>query len=86
MLASRAVFDRPFQFDVRREPNEHVGFGCGPHYCLGANLARREITVMFGEIFRRLPDLEITGPPDCLWSSFINGIKHMPCRFTAAKH
>jgi cytochrome P450 len=81
-----AVFDRPFQFDVRREPNEHVGFGCGPHYCLGANLARREITVMFREIFRRLPDLEITGPPDCLWSSFINGIKHMPCRFTAAKH
>ncbi|MDG2334391.1 MAG: cytochrome P450 [Myxococcota bacterium] len=78
-----AVFEDPYRFDLGRRPNEHVGFGGpGPHYCLGANLARREIRVMFDEIFRRLPDLEITGPPDRLQSNFINGVKRMPCRFT----
>ena len=80
------VFERPFEFDVRRTPNEHVGFGGpGPHYCLGANLARREIRVMFRQIFERLPDLEITGEPDRLASNFVHGIKRMPCRFTPAK-
>jgi cytochrome P450 len=80
------VFDEPFRFDVRRSPNEHVGFGGpGPHYCLGAHLARREITVMFREIFRRLPDLEIVGPPDRLQSFFIHGIKHMRCQFTPGR-
>ena len=79
------VFDEPFRFDLRRSPNEHVGFGGpGPHFCLGANLARREITIMFRELFTRLPDLRITGEPDRLASSFINGIKHMPCAFTPA--
>ncbi|MFN2426183.1 MAG: cytochrome P450 [Candidatus Binatia bacterium] len=78
-----AVFKDPYRFDIGRTPNEHVGFGGpGPHFCLGANLARREITVMFREIFRRLPDLEITGEPDRLVSYFINGIKRMPCSFT----
>ena len=77
-----AIFDGPYRFDVRRDPNEHVGFGGGPHFCLGANLARREITVMFREILRRLPDLEITGKPEMLLSAFIHGIKHMPCRFS----
>jgi cytochrome P450 len=78
------VFDDPFRFDVTREPNEHVGFGGpGPHFCLGAHLARREITVIFRELFRRLPDLEITGPPERLQSFFIHGIKHMPCEFRA---
>mgnify|MGYP002624265543 CR=1 FL=1 len=77
------VFADPFRFDVGRDPNEHVGFGGpGPHYCLGANLARREIRVMFREIFRRLPDLQITGAPDRLLSNFIHGIKRMPCSFT----
>ncbi len=78
-----AVFDDPHRFDVARTPNEHVGFGGpGPHHCLGANLARREIRVMFREIFERLPDLEITGPPAMLRSNFIHGIKRMPCAFT----
>jgi len=78
----RSIVD-PYRFDVRRSPNEHVGFGGGgPHFCLGANLARREIRVMFGELFRWLPDLEITAPPTYLRSSFIHGIKRMPCRFT----
>ncbi|MDZ4827903.1 MAG: cytochrome P450 [Actinomycetota bacterium] len=75
-----AAFPDPFRFDVTRTPNEHVGFGAGgPHFCLGANLARREIKIMFEELFRRLPDIEITGEPDMLQSSFIHGIKRMPC-------
>jgi methyl-branched lipid omega-hydroxylase len=71
-------------FDIHR-PNtsEMVGYGAGgPHFCLGANLARREIQFMFDEIFRELPDLEITGEPARLKSAFINGIKRMPCAFT----
>ena len=76
------VFSDPFRFDVQRQPNEHVGFGGpGPHFCLGAHLARREITVMFRELFRRLPDLEVTAPPQRLYSFFIHGLKHMDCRF-----
>jgi cytochrome P450 len=79
------VFADPFRFDVTRSPNEHVGFGGpGPHHCLGAHLARREITVMFREIFRRLPDLEV-GEPQRLLSFFIHGIKHLPCRFTPGR-
>ncbi|MEI7593619.1 MAG: cytochrome P450 [Actinomycetes bacterium] len=78
-----SVFENPYRFDVARTPNEHVGFGAGgPHFCLGANLARREITVMFRELFRQLPDIEITGEPDYLQSIFIHGIKRMPCAFT----
>jgi cytochrome P450 len=81
-----AVWDDPYRFDVRRWPNDHVGFGGpGPHFCLGANLARREIKTMFREIFTRLPDLEVTGPPERLESNFIHGIKHMPCRFTPGR-
>jgi cytochrome P450 len=80
------AFPNPFRFDVTRTPNEHVGFGAGgPHFCLGANLARREITVMFEELFRRLPDIEVSGEPAMLQSSFIHGIKRMPCRFTATR-
>ena len=80
------VFDRPYEFDVRRTPNEHVGFGGpGPHFCLGAHLARREITVMFKHIFERLPDLRITTEPDLLQSLFIHGIKRMRCEFTPGR-
>jgi cytochrome P450 len=80
------VFRDPYRFDVTREPNEHVAFGGGgPHYCLGANLARREIAIMFEELFRTLPDIEISGEPAMLLSAFIHGIKRMPCRFTPRK-
>jgi len=73
-------FSEPFRFDVRRTPNEHVGFGGpGPHHCLGAHLARREITVMFRELLTRLPKIEAVGPPERLQSFFIHGIKHLPC-------
>jgi methyl-branched lipid omega-hydroxylase len=80
------MFPEPYKFDVTRTPNEHVAFGGGgPHYCLGANLARREIAIMFEELFRALPDIEICGEPAMLLSAFINGIKRMPCRFTPRK-
>ncbi len=75
------VFADPFTFDITRplQPAQ-IGFGAGgPHFCLGANLARREITVMFDEIRRRLPNLRVTGEPAMLQSAFINGIKRMPC-------
>jgi cytochrome P450 len=79
------VFADPYRFDVTRTPNEHVGFGGpGPHHCLGANLARREMRVMFREIATRIPDLEITGPPEMLRSNFIHGIKRMPCAWKVA--
>lgn len=77
------VFEDPYTFDVTRSPNEHVGFGGGgPHFCLGANLARREIRVMFEELFEWLPDIRTTGEPVYLQSAFIHGIKELPCEFT----
>jgi len=79
------VFPDPHRFDVERSPNEHVAFGGGgPHFCLGANLARLEIRAMFEEVLRRLPDMELAGPAERLRSNFINGIKHMPVTFTPA--
>ena len=80
-----SVFDDPHTFDVRRNPNPHVGFGGpGPHFCLGAHLARREMTVMFRELFDRLPDIQASGEPDLLNSSFIHGVKHLQASFTPA--
>lgn len=76
------VFDHADQFDIARSPNDHIAFGIGEHYCLGANLARMEIRVMFEEILSRLPDMELAGPPRRLRSNFISGIKSMPVRFT----
>jgi methyl-branched lipid omega-hydroxylase len=76
------IFAEPFKFDIARvaQPTQ-IGFGAGgPHFCLGANLARREIAVMFDEIRRRAPNLQITGGPAYLQSSFINGIKRINCR------
>jgi cytochrome P450 len=78
-----SVFEDPLRFDVRRTPNNHIGFGGpGPHFCLGAHLARREITVMFRELFDRIPDIEAAGEPELLLSSFIHGVKHLPATFT----
>lgn len=80
-----AVFDDPFAFDVGRIPNDHLGFGGpGPHFCLGAHLARREITVMFKELFQRVPDIRAVGEPDRLQSNFIHGIKHLQAEWTPA--
>ena len=81
-----AFWTDPYRFDVTRAPNDHVGFGAGgPHFCLGANLARREIKVMFAELLHRLPDIRVTGAPDMLQSAFIHGIKRMRVEFTPAR-
>ncbi len=77
-------FPDPFSFDVGRTPNEHVAFGgSGPHFCLGATLARSEIKIMFEEVLDRLDEIEFAGPVSRLWSNFINGLKHVPISFTA---
>ena len=80
------VFPAGHRFDIRR-PNakDQTGYGGGgPHFCLGANLARREITVVFQELFRWFPDLRVSEEPARLLSPFINGIKRMECEFTPA--
>ena len=80
------VFVDPEKFDVRRDPNPHVGFGGpGPHFCLGAHLARREVSVAFRQLLTRLPDIEVTGDPVPLESMgipLVGGIKRLPVRFT----
>lgn len=79
-------FDDPETFDVRRDPNTHVGFGGpGPHFCLGAHLARREVSVAFRQLLTRLPDIEATADPvplDGLGIPLVGGIKRLPVRFT----
>jgi cytochrome P450 len=77
------VFERPLEFDITREPNPQYGFGGpGAHFCLGAHLARREMLVIFRELFRTLPDIKAAEEPDLLQSSFIHGVKHMKVEFT----
>ncbi len=76
------VFDDPFRFDIERDPNPHIAFGGGgPHFCLGAQLARMEIHVLFEEMAKRVKRVEGLGAPDRLRSNFIGGIKHLPVRF-----
>jgi cytochrome P450 len=75
------VFESPQRFDVRRTPNDHVAFGYGEHYCLGANLARMELQEIFRELMR-IDGLERTAAPRRLRSNFINGVKEMQVRFT----
>jgi cytochrome P450 len=77
------VFSNADRFDVGRTPNEHIAFGLGEHFCLGAGLARQELRVMFETLLARLPDIALAGPVERLRSGFIGGIKHMPVRFTA---
>jgi cytochrome P450 len=80
------VFDNPERFDIRRTPNPHMGFGGpGPHFCLGAHLARRELAVMFRQLLKRLPDIEEAGEPTLLQANgipLVGGIKRLPVRFT----
>jgi cytochrome P450 len=78
-----AYFVDPERFDVIRKPNAHLAFGGGgAHFCLGANLARREITVAFEELHRQLPDITATEEPDRLHAAFIHGIKRLPVAWT----
>jgi len=77
------VFEEPDRLDVGRKPNPHMAFGGGgPHFCLGANLARMEIVVMFEHLLDRLPDIGVVGEVERLQSNFINGVKHLPVAFS----
>jgi cytochrome P450 len=77
------VFDRPDAFDIRRKPNPHLVFGHGPHFCLGAHLARMQMRALFGELLRRTRWIELAGEPSYLRSNFQRGIKRLPIRWTA---
>ena len=74
------VFDEPDRFDVRRTPNHHLGFGFGPHFCLGATLARIELRAIFEVLIRRVGRFELAGPVVRARSSFLNAIKELPLR------
>lgn len=75
------VFPDPDRFDVARTPNDHVSFGFGPHFCLGAHLARTQMRAMFKQVLARMPDVALAGQPVRLTSNFQNGLKHLPVRW-----
>jgi cytochrome P450 len=78
-----SAFAAPYRFDVAREPNPHLAFGGGgPHFCLGAALARLELRALFGELFARLPDIEMTGHPVYVPGPFLDSVESVPCTFT----
>ena len=77
-----AVFSEPFRFDVAREPNKHLAFGYGVHFCLGAALARMEISSLFTELVPRLDSIELTGAPEHCATTFVGGLKHLPIRYS----
>ncbi len=74
------VFDQPYKFDITRHPNLHIGFGGGPHFCLGGPLAKLEIRLAMEELLARYDGIEITGPVERVQSSFVGGLKHLPVR------
>ncbi|CAN5836300.1 cytochrome P450 [soil metagenome] len=76
------VFDEPFRFDVTRDPNKHVAFGYGVHFCLGAALARMEMNSLFTELLPRLESIELAGPPELSATTFVGGLKHLPIRYS----
>jgi cytochrome P450 len=78
------VFPDPDRFDVRRAPNPHLSFGHGPHFCLGAQLARVQMRALFAELLRRTSVLELDGPPALLRSNFQRGVKRLPLRWVAS--
>ncbi len=76
------VFDDPFRFDVGREPNKHVAFGYGVHFCMGAALARMEVASFFTELLPRLKSIELAGDPQLVAATFVGGLKHLPVRYS----
>ena len=76
------VFDDPFRFDVGREPNKHVAFGYGVHFCMGAALARMEVSSFFAELLPRLKSIELTGDSQHVATTFVGGLKHLPVRYS----
>jgi cholest-4-en-3-one 26-monooxygenase len=79
------VFADPFTFDIGRDPNYHVAFSYGRHFCLGAHLARLEMRIAFEQLLQRFPDMELAGEVERLASMQFAGIKHMPVRFTPTR-
>jgi cytochrome P450 len=78
------VFAHPDRFDLRRAPNPHLSFGHGPHFCLGAQLARAQMRALFAELLRRTRSIELDGEPVLLRSNFQRGVKRLPIHWTAA--
>jgi cytochrome P450 len=76
------VFDDPFRFDVARNPNKHLAFGFGVHFCLGAALARMEVNSFFTELLPRLKSIELNGEPELIATVFVGGLKHLPIRYS----
>ena len=76
------VFDEPFRFDIARDPNKHLAFGHGVHFCLGAALARMEVNSFFTELLPRLKSIELNGEPQLTATTFIGGLKHLPIRYS----
>ena len=76
------VFPDPFAFDAGRSPNHHLAFGFGAHYCLGAALARMELSAFFAELLPRLETIDLAGPPEWVATTFVGGLKHLPVRYT----
>ncbi|MDT5223207.1 MAG: hypothetical protein QOG19_614 [Mycobacterium sp.] len=76
------VFDDPFRFDVGRNPNKHLAFGFGVHFCLGAALARMEVSSFFREFLPRLKSIELNGKPELIATTFVGGLKHLPIRYS----
>ena len=79
------VFDDPFAFRIDRRPNRHLAFGIGEHFCLGAHVARLELTVIFRHLMRRLESMELAGEVERLRSNILGGIKHLPVRYRMRK-
>src|SRR5208282_509248 len=75
------VFDDPFRFDVGRDPNKHVAFGYGVHFCMGAVLARMEVNSFFTKLLPRLKTIELNGNPELISTTFVGGLKHLPIRY-----
>ncbi|WAJ43835.1 cytochrome P450 [Mycobacterium sp. Aquia_216] len=75
------IFDEPFRFDVGRDPNKHLAFGYGVHFCMGAALARMEVNSFFSELLPRLESIELTGEPELTATTFVGGLKHLPVRY-----
>lgn len=76
------IFDEPFRFDVGREPNKHLSFGYGVHFCLGAALARMEMNSLFSELLPRLDSIELAGEAELAATTFVGGLKHLPVRYS----
>jgi cytochrome P450 len=76
------VFADPHRMDITRQPNEHLAFGQGAHFCLGSHVARLELRITLSMLLDRLPDIALAGPPERARSNFVNAVKRLPVRFS----